>query len=485
METMEHDKLYRAMISRDPRNDGRFYYGVTTTRVYCRPICAARPRQENVLFFRSKAEAEKAGYRPCLRCCPDLAPTSRQWQGTASVVGRAMGMIERGDLDGNRLADVAARLGMTDRHLRRLFSEHVGASPMDVAISRRLHVARQLLSQTGLSIVDIALAAGFGSLRRFNDAFLTTYNRSPREYRRETLAAQAAEDSIRLRIPYVGRFDWDFLTGYFRNHEVFGVEAVEGNSYLRHFRTTRGESCLRVEHLEEQACLQLSIRINDFLELRPLVESAKQVFDTDHNPHQIAVPEGCPEHLRAFMGANGGIRVPGAFDPFETAVAIILGQLVSVGQGRANLRKLVERFGDRSTVPFHPGLTHFFPSAATLAREDLTSLGITRVRAKAVRELAAACLDGKVELSRSCDLERTRAALLSIGGIGPWTVEMIALRCLGDPDAFPAGDLIIKRTLEQHPILRDEFAPWQAYLALAIWKNHISTLPKAGEGAVS
>jgi len=484
METAEHDKLYRSLISRDPRNDGRFYFGVTTTGIYCRPICSARPRQENVRFFRSKAEAEKAGYRPCLRCRPDLAPASRQWQGTASVVGRALDMIERGDLDGNRLEGIADRLGMTDRHLRRLFGEHVGASPIEVAISHRLHVARQLLSETRLSIVDIAMAAGFGSLRRFNDAFLATYKRNPRDFRRETAGPEEAADTIRLRIPYVGRYDWDFLIGYFRNHQVHGVEAVEGNSYLRHVRTGRGESFLRVEHIAEQGCLRLSVRLNDFHELRPLAESVKRVFDSGHNPHQVGIPEGCPEQLWPLLGADGGLRIPGAFDPFETAVAIILGQVVTVEQGRRNLQRLIETCGDRSVVPYHPGLTHFFPSPEVLAREDLTSLGIPRIRAGAIRELALACLDGTVDLSRGCDLERTRAVLRNIRGIGPWTAEMIALRCLCDTDAFPGSDLVIGRALERYPIHLEEYSPWRAYLALAIWKVHATSLSMARERSV-
>jgi len=479
---MDTDTLYLAFSTRDPRHDGRFYVGVTTTGIYCRPTCPARPKQENIRFFRSKAEAEKAGFRPCLRCRPDLSPTSIQWQGTAAVIARAFGMINRGEADGSKLSGLAERLGMTDRHLRRLFREHLGASPLEVAISRRLHLARQLLSQTRLSITDIALASGFSSLRRFNDAFVTTYRRNPSDFRKDVEGSGAAADTITLRIPYVERYDWDNLIRYFARHEVHGIDTIDDNCYLRHLRTATAESYLRVAHLEANRCLQVTLKVGDFSDIRQLIDLVRSVFDVDHNPSQITPPQDCPDDLRELLDAQAGIRVPGAFDPLETAVSVILGQLVSTEQGRLNLRKLVEKYGERSKVPHHARLSHFFPAPAVLATEDLTSLGFTRVRANAIREVAAAWLEGRLDLSRSCDLERTRKALLSIKGIGPWTVEMIALRCLGDTDAFPASDLIISRALEKYRILPGQFSPWQSYLALGIWKSHLRELSRRDEG---
>jgi AraC family transcriptional regulator, regulatory protein of adaptative response / DNA-3-methyladenine glycosylase II len=474
MEKMDTDTLYLAFNTRDPRHDGRFYVGVTTTGIYCRPTCPARPKQENIRFFRSKAEAEKAGFRPCLRCRPDLSPTSIQWQGTAAVIARAFGMINRGEADGRKLSGLAERLGMTDRHLRRLFREHLGASPLEVAISRRLHLARQLLSQTRLSITDIALASGFSSLRRFNDAFVTTYRRNPSDFRTCDGGSAGAANTITLRIPYVERYDWDNLIRYFARHGVHGVDTIEDDCYLRHLRGAATESYLRVAHLPAQRSLQFTLEVGDFSEIRQLVVLIRSVFDVDHNPSQITLPEGCPDDLKELLDAGEGIRVPGAFDPLETAVSIILGQLVSTDQGRLNMRKLVEKYGDASKIAYHPRLSHFFPTPEVLATEDLTSLGFTKVRAGAIKEMALACLEGRLELSRNCDLERTREALLSIKGIGPWTVEMIALRCLGDTDAFPASDLIINRAVEKYSIHPEQFTPWQSYLALGIWKNHTS-----------
>lgn len=475
MNAMDTETLYQALSSRDPRHDGRFYVGVTTTGIYCRPICSARPLKEHVRFFKSKAEAEKAGFRPCLKCRPDLSPSSIQWQGTAAVVARALGMMNRGEADGSTLPSLAARLGITDRHLRRLFREHLGASPIEVAISRRLHLARQLLTQTRLSITDIALASGFSSLRRFNDAFLITYRRNPGDFRKSLVDSSGEAESIVLRLPYLDRYDWDTLLGYFARHEVFGIDAVQDGCYLRHLQTPGGECFLKVEHLEKHRSLQLSLQLTDFADLRYVVDTVRCVFDVDHNPRQVTLPSDCPEEARNLIEAQAGIRVPGAFDPLETAVGVVLGQLVSTRQGRLNLKKLVEKFGRKSSHPRHPQLYRLFPTAEVLASEDLSVLGFTRVRAEAIRDLAVASLDGRLDLSRSCDLAATRQALARIRGIGPWTVEMIALRCLGDTDAFPASDLVLKRALDKFAAPPARFSPWRSYLALALWKTETAT----------
>jgi AraC family transcriptional regulator, regulatory protein of adaptative response / DNA-3-methyladenine glycosylase II len=467
------DTLYRALTARDPRYDGRFYFGVTTTGIYCRPICSARPHREHILIFKSKAEAEKAGYRPCLRCRPDLSPGSVQWRGTEAVVTRALGMINRGEADEVSLAALADRLGISDRHLRRLFREQLGASPVEIAISRRLHLARQLLSETLLSITEIALASGFNSLRRFNDAFSTTYQVPPSRFRAQQACERQATDTITLRLPYCAPYDWDTMIRYFARHQVHGVDAVENSSYLRQFKGAQGESLIRVEHLEREHALRLSLRVEDFRQLRPLIEQVRTVFDLEHNPQQIELP-GCTAGLAEAVGTPGGLRIPGSFDALETAVTIILGQLVSTDQARLNVRKLVEAWGDPSRAGLHPGLSHFFPAAEVLAREDLSTLGFTRVRAGAIRELARAHLGGELDLSRSCDLQATRTRLLQIKGIGPWSAELIALRCLGDPDAFPGSDLVLKRAAAAGDCQPENFSPWRGYLAFALWKQATS-----------
>ncbi|GFO69261.1 AraC family transcriptional regulator [Geomonas limicola] len=477
--------LHQALTARDPRHDGRFYYGVTTTGIYCRPVCPARPKPEHVRFFKSKAEAERAGYRPCLRCRPDLSPSCSQWQGTAAVVARALTIMEREATESDSLGVLAERLGISDRHLRRLFREHLGASPIEVAISRRLHLARQLLSQTSLSVTDIALASGFNSLRRFNDAFTGTYQRTPSEFRKASPQQPGCPETITLHLPYLPPYDWNTLLRYYARHEVFGTDVVEDGWYLRQLGTPQGPSLVRVRHLPEKACLEVSLTLHSFSDLRPTVAAVRDAFDLDHNPLLI-VPGSAEASVPALAALAGGIRIPGAFDPLEIAVSVILGQLVSTVQGRRNLQKLVERFGTPVPNPLHPRLTHRFPTAEILAREDLSVLGFTKVRAAAINELARAFLEGRLTLSRSCDLAATRQALARIRGIGPWTVEMIALRCLGDPDAFPATDLVLARALAASPFRPDELRPWRGYFALALWKAqtagdaHDTTSPASG-----
>lgn len=466
--------LHHALTARDPRYDGRFYYGVTTTGIYCRPICPARPKPEHLRFFKSKAEAERAGFRPCLRCRPDLSPSCSQWQGTAAVVARALAIMERDGADCESLTVLAEHLGISDRHLRRLFREHLGASPMEVAISRRLHLARQLLTQTSLSITDIALASGFNSLRRFNDAFTGTYRRTPSDFRKSALQEPASDETITLHLPYLPPYDWDTVLRYFARHEVFGTDTVEDGSYLRQIASAQGPILLKVRNRPEKACLEVSLNLSSFSQLRGAVAAVRGAFDLDHNP-LLLVPLSSEGTVSAAPALAGGIRIPGAFNPLESAVGVILGQLVSTAQGRRNLQKLVERFGTPLPAPLHPRLTHQFPSAEVLAREDLSVLGFTKVRAAAINELARAVLEGRLTLSRSCDLTATRKALAQIRGIGPWTVEMIALRCLGDTDAFPATDLVLARALAASPLSADELRPWRGYLALALWKKQTSS----------
>ncbi|MES1981782.1 MAG: Ada metal-binding domain-containing protein [Pseudomonadota bacterium] len=470
MKDAEKQKLYQALLSRDPRNDGRFYFGVTTTGIYCRPICSAKPKFQNVQFYKSKAEAEAAGYRPCLKCRPDLSPLSPQWHGTAAIMSRALRLVENSGAEGRGLAQTAAALGISDRHLRRLFNRHVGATPLAVAISRRLHFARQLLTQTHLSMLEIALATGFGSLRRFNDAFRKTYQTSPGNFRREAKPDIKPGDLLTIELPYCAPFDWDHLITFFRNHEIYGVETVTQTSYTRHFRTAHGISFFQVTQADRPAHLRVMLQLAGLADLRPTIEKIRMQFDLAHNPH-------CMENA-ALLEEIKQVRIPGAFDPFEVAITIILGQMVTTEQGKQNVRKLVLKFGEMVPVPVFPGLTHFFPTPETLKNADYTDLGFTGNRCNAIRELARMVADSEIDLSGSCDLADTRKKLLGIKGIGPWTVEMIALRCLRDPDAFPANDLIVARALKSAALEHQYFAPWRAYLALTIWKTQAHVLTK-------
>ena len=450
--------LYKAMLARDKRFDGRFYIGVRTTGIYCRPVCPARPKQKNVDFYRSAAEAEAKGFRPCLRCRPDLSPSSPSFSGTAAVVGRALRLIGEGQ--GDSLEKLAERLGLTSRHLRRLFEEHVGASPVEVSSSKRLHHARLLLSQTRLPITEVAFASGFRSLRRFNDSFKARYKKPPSAFRKEGAAGAAG---LTLELPVLEPFEWDYLYRFLRANRIEGIERFENGAYERlipgkvpgllRVARAKGHLLVTLENIEPSA-------------IRGVLSRVRQLFDLDHNP---ASPCG-PHSL-------GGVRIPGAFDGFETAVGIILGQMVSVDVARAKVQRLVDLYGATLRSPW-PGLGKAFPSPETLATADLQPLGITRVRAGAIRELARLVATGELDLSRSAPLEETRVRLAAIPGIGPWTVEMIAMRCLADPDAFPSGDLIVKRALEQLKLKHEAWAPWRAYLSLWVWKNYAQELSR-------
>lgn len=470
MEKVERQKLYKALLSRDSRYDGKFYFGVKTTGIYCRPICPAKPKFENVLFFRSKSEAELAGFRPCLRCKPDLSPLSPQWRGTAAIMGRALSLIEQ-DLEENQLTKIADKLGMTDRHLRRLFQENIGASPVEVSISRRLHLARQLLSQTHLSVTDIAFASGFKSLRRFNDAFKKTYQQSPSIFRKaESKSSKENKNVLKLELNYIPPFDWEWLMNFFQRHETMGVEHVSENQYQRHFQTNHGYNFYRLSHLKKDKKILVEIHVQDIRDLRTTIDQIKAQLDLGHNPYHIEAPQ--------FKTELKNVRIPGAFDPFEVAISIILGQVVSTEQGKKNIYKLVQKFGIPTPNSPHPQLTHLFPSAEVLSQADLSSLGFTTARCEAIKELSQMVASGEIVLSRNSDLDETRKKLLSIKGIGSWTTELILMRCLADTDAFPANDLILKRALEKDHIAVEKMAPWRSYLAIAIWKHQAHLLSK-------
>lgn len=465
MNTAEKLKLYKSVLARDPRFDGRFFIGVKTTGIYCRPICPAKPKFENVEFYRSKAEAEHAGFRPCLRCKPDLSPLSPQWRGTAAVMGRALSLIESGE------EHIADKLGMSDRHLRRLFHEHIGASPVEVAISRRLHLARQLLSQTKLGIGEIAYASGFNSLRRFNDAFLKTYKMPPGSFRKEEASSSANDTNfITIKLPYSPPYDWEWLMNFFSRHLTIGVEWVENNQYFRHLKTSKGINFYKLSHLPKEQVVQAEIIIKDVSDLRFIIEQIKSQMDLTHNPFHIDSPK--------FKKELKSVRIPGGFDPFETAISIVLGHVVSTEQGKRNIQKLVLKYGEESKESQHPQLTHFFPTAKVLSSADLSTLGFTNGRCEAIRELARKISNNEIQLSKNCDLTETRAQLMSIKGIGAWTTELILMRCASDTDAFPANDLILKRALESEHIDLDAISPWRSYLALAIWKNKAHLLSK-------
>lgn len=463
MPGLSRQNLYKAVLARDPRFDGRFFMGVRTTGIYCRPICPARPLLKNIHFYRSAAEAEVAGFRPCKRCRPDLSPSSPQWQGTDAIVKRALRLISQGEADALDLEAFASKLGVSGRHLRRLFEEHVGASPVEVISAQRLHLARLLLNQTSLPVTKVAFASGFRSIRRFNHAFLSRYKKSPKAFR----GANSAGKELLFTLPVLEPFDWGYLIQFLRAHQIFGVEKV---SEQRYERLILGATPGRLSVEKNDSGLLVKMEGIEAGQIRGLLARVRHLFDLDHNP-AWASGGTTPKNL-------DGIRIPGAFSGFETAISIILGQMVSVEMAGQKMRKLVEQFGEEIESPYS-GLHRAFPTPERLSAADFSNIGVTRVRSDAIREISRLVHIGELKLDRSAPLEATRARLSEIRGIGPWTVEMIAMRCLADPDAFPSGDLIVKRALENHGIEHEPWQPWRAYLSLWIWKNYAATLSKA------
>jgi AraC family transcriptional regulator of adaptative response / DNA-3-methyladenine glycosylase II len=476
---LDPEALNRARVSRDPRFDGKFFIAVTSTGIYCRPICPSRyAKREHVRFFGSPAAAEAAGFRPCLRCRPEAAPGTPAWLGTAAVVRRALRLIEAGALDEDSVETLAGRLGIGPRHLLRLFVRHVGASPLAVAQTRRLHFAVCLLEETRLPITQIAMAAGFGSSRRFNDAFRNTYRRAPRELRRAGLRGARARGSeeVALRLAYRPPYDWAHVQAFLAARAVPGVERVDARGYARTVAWEGRHALICVRALPGEAALELRVAGAPPAALLQLSTVARRVFDLAADPYRIGDELSDDPLLGPLTRARPGLRIPGVWDPFECAVRAILGQQVSVAAGRTFAARLVARVGV-AIAGGSDGLTHLFPHAATLDAAPLESLGITRSRAATLRALARAVLERRLDFGAAP--EEVVAALAALPGIGAWTAQYVALRALGEPDAMPTGDLVLRRMagpgqrLLSARELEERAAawqPWRGYAVMHLWR---------------
>ena len=492
---LDDDICYRAFTSRDRRFDGRFVTAVLTTGIYCRPGCPARrPARRNVRFFACPAAAESAGFRPCLRCRPEAAPGSPAWSGTSATVARALRLIDEGALDESGVEGLAARLGVTGRWLRRLFAGQLGAAPLAVARTRRVHFARRLLDETRLSVADVALASGFGSARRLHDAIRATFRRAPRELRRGTAgggrAARAGEappaagpdprgEALELRLPARPPFDAAPLLGFFAARALPGVEEVAGGVYRRSVRLGDESGVLEIRAVPGEAGVRVRWPASSSRTLLALTSRAGRLFDLEADAATIRA------HLRrdpalAYAIPPAGIRVPGAWDPFELGVRALLGQQVSVAAARTLAGRLVRLCGEPLPGGPRGSLTHLFPAPAAVAGADLERIGLTRARAASLRAFATAVASGELDLTVAVGLDEQVARLTALPGIGEWTAHYVAMRALGDPDAFPAGDLGLRRALARGgrmPTPREVAAraerwrPWRAYAAIALWTH--------------
>ncbi|MDP1630945.1 MAG: AlkA N-terminal domain-containing protein [Caulobacter sp.] len=475
------DACYRAIETRDARFDGRLFIGVTSTGIYCRPVCPARtPKRENCTFHRSAAAAEEAGFRACLRCRPETSPDLGAWLGTSATVRRALTLIEAGALDSGDVEALAARLGVGDRQLRRLFKAHLGASPVGVAQTRRVLLAKQLIHETDLPMGEVALAAGFGSVRRFNETFQSLYKRPPLALRRRG-AREPAGGALTLMLRYKPPYDWDGLLNFLRLRAIPGVETVTGNTYARTITVGPDAGTLSVTPAGDNR-LAVAIRFPTLTALPTILARVRRVFDLSADPVLIGEHLAADPALAAMIAARPGLRVPGAWDGFELAVRAILGQQITVPAAVKLAGRLTAEWGDPLTDSWaQPGLTLTFPRAERLAGADIAGLGLMPgARARAISSIAAAVAADPQLFGPRASLEEAVATLRALPGVGEWTAQYIAMRQLREPDAFPAADIGLMRALEADGVRptpaqllarAEQWRPWRAYAALHLWAS--------------
>ena len=481
----------KARLARDHRFDGLFFTGVQSTGIFCRPICPARPpNPENIVYFLSAAAALEAGFRPCLRCRPETSPGSPAWNGTSVTVARAMLLIRQGALDEGSLEDLAAKLGIGGRHLRRLFQTHLGASPKALVTTQKVLFAKKLLDETDLPITQIAFAAGFGSIRRFNAAFSKYYATAPSHLRRRPLGRKTADGPLlqcRLSLPYRPPFDWPCMLAFLEARAILGVEFVAEGAYYRTIRINATCGAISVTHAPKAPLLRLTAVLSDSRDLMAVVERVRRMFDLDANMAAIHQDLRADPILERAMRQHPGLRLPGAWDPFEVAVRAVVGQQISVRGARTLMGRIAASAGPRFDAAPQPQLTHFFPSAQELSASNLGGIGMPARRVETLQALTSAVVEQKIRFavtkSVSCFIDQ----LTRIPGIGDWTAQYVAMRGLGEPDAFPAADLGLARALQQdqqRPTVQqvrqraEKWRPWRAYAAMFLWHAQ-----RAGEDA--
>ena len=487
---LDADACYRAVAAHDARFDGAFFIGVTSTGIYCRPVCRVKtPRRENCRFFAHASQAEGAGFRPCLRCRPELAPQTLAWSAqdaSALLAQHAARLLDSPDAWGDEVpsvAGLAARLGVSDRHLRRVFEAELGVSPMDWLQTRRLLAAKQLLADTRLPVAQVALAAGFASLRRFNAAFAAQYRMSPTALRRDGSEAKPG-DGIAVTLGYRPPYDVRDMLQFLQQRGIAGVEQIDGAAHtvartLRLDDDTRGWIACRFE--PEQHRVQVRVAESLAPQLPRVIARVRAWLDLDADPAAIHAVLG------ADFPALAGLRVPGTLDGFELAVRAVVGQQVTVAAARTLTTRLVERFGTPLATPID-GLTRLFPSPAALAAasgDELGQLGLVRQRQAAIHALAQAVSTGQISLHAGADVQTTMDSLKALPGIGAWTADYIALRALRWPDAFPSGDVALQKALApegQRLTARaaesraERWRPWRAYAVIRAWHSPLHSL---------
>jgi len=500
---LDRDACYRALQARDARFDGRFFTAVRTTGIYCRPICPARtPKFENVVFYRTALAAQQAGFRPCLRCRPESSPDLAAWRGTSSLVSRALALIVAGALDDDGTVDrLAGRLGIGERQLRRLFRDDLGASPIAVAQTRRVLFAKQLIHETQMNMVDVAAAAGFGSLRRFNQTFSSLYARPPSALRRQRSGLAAGwtpGSAITLQLGYAPPYDWPAMIEFLGRRAIPGVELVEADRYVRTVALEGRHGTIEVRPVADRPAIAATIRFPNVRALPSIVTRIRRVFDLAADVALIDRQLADDPVMARLVDARPGLRLPGAWDGFELAIRAILGQQVTLTAARQLAGKLVESYGAPLTDDGSRGivgLTAVFPRPADLVGADLGVLGVPRARAASISALAATAAGDPDLFARDRSLATAVARLTALPGIGEWTAQYIAMRALREPDAFPASDVGLLRAMADADGVRptpaallaraETWRPWRAYAAQHLWASLSAPVPVQREEAVA
>jgi AraC family transcriptional regulator of adaptative response / DNA-3-methyladenine glycosylase II len=485
MELPSPEVCYRALKSKDPRFDGLIYVGVRTTGIYCRPVCPARGvKFENCRFFGSAAAAQEAGFRPCLRCRPETAPEFASWRGTSNSVSRALALINDGALDGHAatVETLAARLGIGERQLRRLFLQHLGASPIAVAQTRRVLFAKHLIHETRMPMTEVAFAAGFSSIRRFNETFLNLFHRPPSALRRRPSAAAGAQVALRLR--YRAPYDWDAMLAFLQARAIDGLEIVANGTYARTVEIAGKTGSIEVSHLPRQQSLSVAIRFPEVRALPAIVGRVRRVFDLGADIETIDIHLSRDPLLAPLIAERPGLRAPGGWDGFELAVRAVLGQQITVSAARRLACQLVALHGKRVPAAYcvHPDLTHVFPTASALARAPDIGLGMPATRLRTLKALAEAVAADPTLFHQHATIDTAIARLRAIPGIGEWTAQYIALRAMRETDAFPSTDVALLRSMARlDPTITtaaclearaESWRPWRAYAAQHLWTHH-------------
>jgi AraC family transcriptional regulator of adaptative response / DNA-3-methyladenine glycosylase II len=477
---LEPDICWQAMRSRDRRFDGRFFVAAVTTGIYCRPICPvpfAKPN--NIALFPCAAAAEMGGFRPCRRCHPETSPGTAAWLGTSAVVSRALRLIWEGALDDSSVDKLAERVGIGARQLRRLFIQYLGVPPIKIASTHRLHFARNLIEQTDMPMVEIALNAGFKSVRQFNHAVRTTAGQSPSELRRlrEEVPISSRRGEFVMRLLYRPPFHWSALIAFLTSRATPSVEVVGENSYQRTVESDGGAGVIDVRPDQEDACLIVRIALPKYQGLLRVVARVRRMFDLEADPLQIDAHLSRDPRLRPLLDRRPGLRVPGVWDGFEVAVRAALGQRLTFIDSNAVAGELVRNFG-RPVDTSVQGLTHLFPRPEDLADADLAHFGIGMKCAASINALARALCNKKFTFESAAALQDTISRLTAIEGIEEETAHYIAMRAFGEPDAFPLDDVALRRQLEPGDpsatpdcVLRlgEGWRPWRAYAAMHLW----------------